>query len=144
MKIIVDADACPVKNEIIKTAKRNGIEVIMVCDTSHVISDGYSRVITVDKGSDSADFKIVNISKTGDIIITGDYGVAAMALSKGAKALGNSGIIYTDFNIDSFLAKRHMAKENRRKGGKFTKIKKRTSDENANFTASLTKLIKSV
>ena len=144
MKIIVDADACPVKNEIVQTARKYDIEVIMVCDTAHVISDGYSNVITVDKGSDSADFKIVNISEAGDIVITGDYGVAAMALSKGAKALGNSGVIYTRFNIDSFLAQRHLAKENRRKGGKFTKIKKRTSGENINFSASLEKLIQTI
>ncbi|MBN2884163.1 MAG: DUF188 domain-containing protein, partial [Clostridia bacterium] len=119
------------------------IEVIMVCDTAHVISDDYSKVITVDKGSDSADFKIINISKPGDIIVTGDYGVAAMALSKGARTLGNSGVIYTNFNIDSFLAQRHLAKENRRKGGRFTNIKKRTSEENINFTGSLIKLIHS-
>ncbi|MBN1624690.1 MAG: YaiI/YqxD family protein [Clostridia bacterium] len=143
MKIIVDADACPVKAEIIKIAKKHDIEVIMVCDTAHVISDDYSKVITVDKGSDSADFKIINISKPGDIIVTGDYGVAAMALSKGARTLGNSGVIYTNFNIDSFLAQRHLAKENRRKGGRFTNIKKRTSEENINFTGSLIKLIHS-
>jgi uncharacterized protein YaiI (UPF0178 family) len=143
MKIIVDADACPVKSEIVKIAKKFGLDIVMVCDTAHVIADGYSKVITVDKGSDSADFKIINISKAGDIIITGDYGVAAMALSKGAKALGNSGVIYTNFNIDSFLAQRHLAKENRRKGGNFTKIKKRTSAENLSFTDSLIKLIHS-
>ena len=143
MKIIVDADACPVKSEIVRTAGKYGIEVIMVCDTAHVISDGYSRVITVDKGSDSADFKIVGISSAGDIVVTGDYGVAAMVLSKGARAIGNSGTVYTDFNIDSFLAQRHIAGENRRKGGKFSKIKKRTSGDNSNFSTVLENLIQS-
>lgn len=143
MKIVVDADACPVKSEIVKLAKSREIEVIMVCDTSHIISDGYSQVITVDKGNDSADFKIINLAKAGDVVVTGDYGVAAMALSKGVKAIGNSGVVFTDFNIDSYLAQRHIAKENRRKGGKSTKIKKRTSDQNVHFKRELIKLMQS-
>lgn len=142
MKIIVDADACPVKQQILKIAKGNNIKVIMVCDTSHVISDGYSEVITVDKGSDSADFKIVSIAEKGDVVVTGDYGVAAMALSKGATPISNNGIVFTNFNIDSYLAQRHMAKENRRKGGKFSKIKKRTTIEDNQFIQVLSELVK--
>ena len=143
MKIIVDADACPVKKEIIRVAGKHGLEVVMVCDTAHVISDGYSKVITVDKGSDSADFKIINISTPGDIVVTGDYGVAAMALSKGARAIGNSGTIYTKFNIDSFLTQRHISWESRKNGGKYMKFKKRKPEEGTKFHDSLVKIIKS-
>lgn len=141
MKIIVDADACPVRNEILREARKRNIEVVMVCDTSHVIKDNYSTVITVDKGSDSADFRLVNLSEKGDIIVTGDYGVAAMALARGARAIGFKGNIFTRFNIDSYLEQRHMAKENRRKGGKFRKIKKRTREMDAQFINGLNKLL---
>jgi len=141
MKIIVDADACPVKGEIVGIAKERGIEVIMVCDTSHVISSDYARVITVDKGADSVDFALVNLIKAGDITVSQDYGVAAMALAKGSKAIGNTGIIYTSYNIDSFLAQRHIAKENRRKHGKYTKNKKPNGDDKTRFVDSLKKLI---
>ena len=144
MKIIVDADACPVKNEIIKTAKHYRLDVVMVCDTSHVLSDDYAKVITVDKGADSADFALINLTKKSDIVVTQDYGVAAMALAKGAMAIGNTGTIYTQFNIDSFLAQRHLAKENRRKGGRYTKNKKRNSSNDKNFITALKELIQSI
>jgi len=141
MKIVVDADACPVKREIVKAAGKSGIPVIMVCDTSHVIEDGYSRVITVDKGSDSADYRIVNAAKAGDIVVTGDYGLAAMALSKGARAISFNGVVYNDLNIDLLLNQRHFAKESRRRGKRASAIKKRNSGQDAEFYSSFITLI---
>lgn len=141
MKIIVDADACPVKREIEILAKKYGMEVIMVCDTAHIISSEYSRVVTVDKGADSVDFALINMVKTGDIVVSQDYGVAAMALAKKAYAIGNSGKVYTEFNIDSMLNQRYLAKENRRKGGKFQKGPKAPVIDKGRFTDSLKELI---
>ncbi|MCD6323385.1 MAG: YaiI/YqxD family protein [Clostridiales bacterium] len=141
MKIVVDADACPVKNEIVKIAKRSGLEVIMVCDTSHVITSDYAKVITVDKGADSVDFALINMVKAGDIVVSQDYGVAAMALAKRAFAIGNFGKIYTQFNIDAMLNQRYLAKENRRKGGKFMKGPKAPIMNKSRFTESLLSLI---
>jgi uncharacterized protein len=85
LKILVDADACPVKKLIVEAAKRHGIPVTMLIDTSHVLDDGYSKVITVDKGRDSADIRLVNLIEPGDLVVTQDFGVAAMSLSRGAK-----------------------------------------------------------
>ncbi|MBN2557211.1 MAG: YaiI/YqxD family protein [Clostridia bacterium] len=142
MKIVVDADACPVKREIISIAKRHNLDVVMVCDTSHVLSDEYAKIVVVDKGSDSADFALINLADKGDIVVTQDYGVAAMALAKGSGVISNSGIIFTKFNIDAYLAQRHLAKENRRKGGKFPKTKKQTKeDQGASFVQALNSLI---
>ncbi len=141
MKIVVDADACPVKNEIVKIAKRSGLEVIMVCDTSHIITSDYAKVITVDKGADSVDFALINMVKAGDIVVSQDYGVAAMALAKRAFAIGNFGKIYTQFNIDAMLNQRYLAKENRRKGGKFMKGPKAPIMNKSRFTESLLSLI---
>lgn len=133
MKIIVDADACPVKNIIVKTAKEFNIEVIMVVDTSHIINDGYSTVFTVDKGADSADIYLINLACKGDIIVTQDYGVAAMALGKGCKALNQNGLIYSSENIDSLLLARHIGKKIRRGGGKINSVPKRTKDDDKKF-----------
>ena len=141
MKIIVDADACPVKKEIEKIAKKFELEVVMVCDTSHVISSDYSSVVTVDKGADSVDFALVNMIKAGDIVVSQDYGVAAMALAKGARAIGNGGVVYTDYNIDAMLTQRYLSKENRRKGGKFPKSKKSNGPDREKFCKSLESII---
>lgn len=141
MKIVVDADACPVKNEIVKIAKKHKLEVIMVCDTSHIITSDYAKVIVVDKGADSVDFALINIVKAGDVVVSQDYGVAAMALAKKASAIGNTGKIYTQFNIDSMLNQRHLAKENRRKGGKFSRGPKNPGIDKIKFIESFRKLI---
>ena len=73
-RILVDADACPVKEIILRMSKRREIPVTMVIDTSHELDDGYSTIITVDKGSDSADYAIANIATCHDIVVTQDYG----------------------------------------------------------------------
>ena len=82
MKILVDADACPVKEIIVRQAKKRGIPVVMLLDTSHILNDGYSKVITVDKGRDSVDIRLANLLEAGDIVVTQDFGVAALALGK--------------------------------------------------------------
>lgn len=83
MRIVVDADACPVKDILIRIAKERQIPVIMVCDTAHELSDSYSTHITVDKARGSADICLANLLEKGDLVITQDYGVAALALGKG-------------------------------------------------------------
>ena len=93
MKILVDADACPVKEIIVRQAKKRGIPVVMLLDTSHILNDGYSKVITVDKGRDSVDIRLANLLEAGDIVVTQDFGVAALALGKRAKAMNQNGCL---------------------------------------------------
>lgn len=137
MRIIVDADACPVKGIIVSAARDYGIEVIMVVDTSHIINDGYSTVYTVDKGADSADIYLINMASKGDVVVTQDYGVAAMALGKGCMALNQNGLIYDSSNIDSLLLARHIGKKIRRSGGKINSVPKRSKDDDKSFEQSL-------
>ena len=85
MKILVDADACPVKEIIVRQAKKRRIPVVMLLDTSHILNDGYSKVITVDKGRDSVDIRLANLLEAGDIVVTQDFGVAALALGSAQK-----------------------------------------------------------
>jgi hypothetical protein len=141
VRILVDADACPVKDIIVKIAKARGLPVIMVIDTSHDYQDGYSSVITVSKGADSADFALVNMLLKGDIVVTQDYGVAAMALSRGSKALDQNGMVFSDGNIDGLLMGRHMNKKIRSAGGRTRGPAKREKSQNKAFENTLIQLV---
>ncbi|WP_373899599.1 YaiI/YqxD family protein [Haloimpatiens sp. FM7315] len=141
MRIIVDADACPGKNIIEKVALEFNIEVIMFCDLNHVLSSNYSKIIYVDSGFQSVDMRVVNEAKNGDIVISQDFGVAAMALSKNAYAISPKGYIYDDDNMDKLLFERHISAKVRRAGGKTSNAKKRTKEDDTRLDASLRKLI---
>jgi uncharacterized protein YaiI (UPF0178 family) len=144
MQILVDADACPVKEIIIKNARKYGIPVTMIIDTSHQLFDNYSTIITVDKARDSVDIKLINLVKNGDIVVTQDYGVAAMGLAKGARALNQNGLIYSENNIDRLLFERHLGQKVRRAGGRTGGIRKRTKENDEDFEKALIKLIQDV
>jgi len=141
MKILVDADACPVKKIVVRLAKGRKIPVIMLIDTAHQLDDGYSRVITVDKGVDSVDFALMGLLERGDIVVTGDYGLAAMVLGKGARAVNQNGLIYTDDNIDRLLMERHISGKIRRAGGRTKGPAKRTKADDDKFEAAFEKLL---
>ena len=113
MKIFVDADACPVVGIVEELAKKYTIPVTLLCDTNHVISSDYSEVIVV-AGADAVDYKLISICHKGDMVVSQDYGVAAMALGKGAYAIHQSGKWYTNENIDQMLMERHLNKKARR------------------------------
>ncbi|MDP4181007.1 MAG: YaiI/YqxD family protein [Bacillota bacterium] len=141
MRILVDADACPVKGIIIRVAKQKDIPVIMICDTSHEINDAYSTVITVEKARDSVDIALINNAKAGDLVVTQDYGVAAMAIGKGLTALNQNGLIYSDKNIDRLLFERHLGQKVRRAGGRTSNARKRTREDDDKFERALLSLL---
>lgn len=133
MKILVDADACPVKSIIVRTAKQYGIEVLMFIDTSHELYDDYSEIIMVDKARDSVDIALINRTCKNDIVVTQDYGVATMALPKGAFALNQNGLIFESSNIDRLLFERYMHQKVRRSGGRTSGPGKRTRENDEKF-----------
>lgn len=141
MEIFVDADACPVKAIIVRLARRSGLPVTMVTDTSHRIEDGYSRVVTVDKARDSVDIKLINLVHAGDIVVTQDYGVAAMALGKQCRVLHQNGFIYDEGNIDRLLFERHLGQKVRRAGGRTGGAPKRTREDDLRFARALASLL---
>ena len=110
MKIYVDADACPVVAIVEQIAKEYEIPVTLLCDTNHVLDSDYSEVVTVGAGADAVDFKLVSLCHKGDIVVTQDYGVAAMILGKGAYGIHQNGKWYTNENIDRMLMERHLEK----------------------------------
>lgn len=140
---MVDADACPVVSIVEHTARKYNIPVILLCDTNHVLHSDYSQVITVGAGADAVDFKLVSICKKGDIVVTQDYGVAAMILGKGAYGIHQSGKWYTDENIDQMLMERHLAKKarNAKKRHHMKGPAKRTDEDDRRFEMSLVNLI---
>ncbi|MBQ5825589.1 MAG: YaiI/YqxD family protein [Clostridia bacterium] len=141
MKIIIDADACPVVDIALSVAKEHGIECTLICDTAHVMQREGCNTITVDKGADSADFRLVNMLESGDIAITQDYGLAAMCLSKKANVLNQNGLIYTDKNIEQLLFTRYVGKKVRAAGGRMKGPPKRTHEQDENFQKALISLI---
>ena len=142
MKILIDADGCPVVKQTIEIAKEKQIEVMVFCDTSHIINSDYAKTVTVSKGADSADFRIVNLIKNGDIVITQDYGLAAMCLAKTDCVLNQNGLIYSQNNIDSLLAQRHISKKIRRAGGRTKGPAKRTAEQDEKFSKALISILK--
>ena len=146
MKIYVDADACPVTRIIERVAKEYGIDVVLLCDTNHILQSDYSEVRVIGSGSDAVDLALINKCGKGDIVVTQDYGVAALALGKNAYAIHQSGRIFTDDNIGGLLMDRHLAKKSRMSSSKnhLKGPKKRTKADDIKFEKSLRKLIDSV
>ena len=143
MRVFVDADACPVVGIIEKVAKEYNVLVTLLCDTNHVLSSDYSEVIVVGAGADAVDYKLISICHKGDIVVSQDYGVAAMALGKGAYAIHQSGKWYTNENIDQMLMERHLNKKARRASRKnhLKGPRKRASEDNERFRESFEKMI---
>ena len=137
MKIIIDADACPVVDITVGKAKERGLECIIVCDNTHSIEKDGAKTIVVDKGADSADCRIANITEKGDIVVTQDYGLATLVLGKGGKALNQNGLVYTNDNIENLLFTRHISKKERMAGNRTKGPKKRTQQNDTDFLKSL-------
>lgn len=143
MKILVDADACPVVSIVENIAKKYQIPVTLLCDTNHVLHSDYSEVITVGAGADAVDFKLVSVCQKGDIVVTQDYGVAAMILGKGAYGIHQNGKWYTNENIDQMLMERHLTKKARsaKKKKHLKGPSKRTAEDDKRFEESMDKLV---
>ena len=144
LHIFVDADACPVVSIVENIAYKYSVPVTLLYDTNHVLESEYSEVIVVGSGADAVDYKLISICNKGDIVVSQDYGVAAMALGKGAYAIHQSGKWYTNDNIDRMLMERHLNKKARRESGKnhIKGPKKRTSEDDEHFSESFEKMIR--
>ena len=144
LHIFVDADACPVVSIVENIAYKYSVPVTLLYDTNHVLESEYSEVIVVGSGADAVDYKLISICNKGDIVVSQDYGVAAMALGKGAYAIHQSGKWYTNDNIDRMLMERHLNKKARRASGKnhIKGPKKRTSEDDEHFSESFEKMIR--
>mgnify|MGYP003460698385 FL=1 len=141
INILVDADGCPVVDLTIQFAKKYEIPVTLFCDTAHNMQREGAKTIMVSKGMDAVDFELVNRVKPGDIVITQDYGLAAMVLAKRGLVMDQNGREYTNENIDQLLHSRHIAKKIRQAGGRMKGPKKRRKEDNESFEIAFNALI---
>lgn len=141
MRILIDADGCPVVRLTVFVAKEYGIPAVIFCDTSHEFHLDGVETVTVDKGADSADFAIVNFIESGDLVVTQDYGLAAMVLSKKGSVLTQNGLEITAFNIDALLASRYAAKKARMSKKHLKGPPKRTAQQDRAFERTLRRIL---
>lgn len=143
MRIFVDADACPVVKIVEDTARTYRIPVTLLCDTNHILCSDYSEIKVIGAGADAVDYVLVGLCRKGDVVVTQDYGVAAMALGKGAFCIHQSGKWYTDDNIEQMLMERHLAGKARRASKKnhLRGPRKRTKEDDERFEESLLRMI---
>ena len=141
MKILIDGDGCPVIDIAISVAKKFNIEVVIMCDTSHIFNKEGAKTMVFSKGADSVDFALINYLEKEDVVITQDYGLAAMAMNKASYVINQNGMIYNDENIDRLLYSRHISKKIRNSGGKTKGPKKRTKEDDINFEKTLNEIL---
>ena len=142
MKILIDADGCPVVDLTVRLAAKHGAECVILCDTAHEFNREGAQTVIVEKGADSVDFKLVNLVREGDIVVTQDYGLAAMCLARKAVPLSQNGMVYTDKNIDQLLFTRYVSKKIRNSGGRLKGPSKRKPEQDKAFEEALERLIK--
>ena len=141
MRVLIDADACPVVDIAIDISVEYGLECILLCDTAHYFNREGARTMVFGQGADSVDFALVNMVCRNDIVITQDYGLAAMCLARNGKVLNQNGMVYHEGNIDSLLTSRHIGQKIRRSGGRTKGPAKRTKEQDEMFANQLRKLI---
>lgn len=141
MKIIVDADATPKKAlETCKAAAAEfSVDLVTVASFNHRIESDHH--ITVGNAPQEADLQVVNLTCKGDIVVTQDWGLAAIVLGKGANALSPAGRIFHRETIEFLLEERELKAKFRRGGGRTRGPKKRTSIDDDNFKKSLYRLL---
>ncbi len=141
MKIIVDADGCPkgVLKACLQLGKRYNIIVWTVANVHHNIQSDHH--IVVDGASQQADLKVMNTSKPGDLVVTQDWGLAALVLGKGCRCIHPSGKEYQNDTIDFMLEEREMKAKLRRSGGRTKGPAKRTAEEDQQFRNTLHRIL---
>lgn len=141
MKVLVDADGCPVVDIAVRLCKKNAVPCLLLCDTAHTFHREGAETLVFDKGADSVDYALVNRVAAGDIVITQDYGLASMCLARKARVMHQDGWEYTQDNIDALLLARYESRKLRASGGRMKGPKKRTGTQNASFETALDRLL---
>lgn len=144
-KIIVDADACPrsIREIITACAKKFSWEMITVASFNHQIT-GEQQHITVGNEDQAADLAVLRITGKNNIVVTQDWGLAALVLGKGAEAISPRGIIYDEKKIDFLLEERYLKAKFRRGGGKTKGPSVWKKEDDERFRNNLEKLMQRI
>ena len=141
MRILVDADACPVVDITLRLCKKHRVECLLFCDTAHELHKDGAATFVFDKGADSVDLAIANRTLPGDLVITQDYGLASLCLARGVRVLHQDGWEYTEYNIQALLFQRAESRKYRASGGRVKGPSKRTKQQDTAFEAALERLL---
>jgi len=141
MTVFIDADGCPVVDVAVNLSVKANVDCVIICDSAHVFEKPGAKTITVSTGNDSVDFALVNMIEPGDIVVTQDYGLAAMCLARRGIPIRQDGMVYTDNNIDGLLTQRHTARKIRMAGGRVKGPAKRKPEQNLSFVANFEALL---
>lgn len=143
LRVVVDGDACPVKSEIARTVRECGATALLVSSHAHVlVAEPSVEVVTVDASDQAADLYIANVLRKSDILVTGDYGLAALGLARGSAVLTPRGKEIRESDIEGLLEQRHFSARMRR-GGMRTKGPRAFTDEDRDrFQQKLTTLLR--
>ena len=141
MKVLIDADACPVVDIAVKLCKQEDIPCLLLCDTADGVYREDAQTLIFDKGADSVDFALVNRTCPGDIVITQDYGLASMCLGRKVRVLHQDGWEYTLDNISGLMEQRHANKKHRLAGGRTKGPSKRTKAQDEAFAKAFQQML---
>ena len=141
MKLLIDADACPksVLRTCMRVAEKYGIPVITVASFNHRIESDHHVIVGADP--QETDFEIINSTEAGDVVVTQDWGLAAIVLGKGARSLSPAGREFRQERIEFLLEERDVKAKFRRKGGRTRGPRKRRSEDDQKFEACLERVI---
>lgn len=141
MKIIVDADACPraVLEICLDSGKKHNVSVWTVASVNHNIKSDHH--IMVDSALQEADIKVANLAEKGDVVVTGDWGLAAVLTGKKVVCLNQDGLEYRPENMEFMLELREFKAKYRRRGGRTRGPKKRTAQNDLDFKTMLEKAL---
>ena len=141
MKVLIDADACPVTDIAVNICRHFHLPCFLLCDTAHTLYREGAEALVFDKGADSVDFALANRVCAGDIVITQDYGLASMCMARGGRVLHQDGWEYTEYNIQALLFQRSESRKYRASGGRIKGPAKRTPQQDKDFAAALEKIL---
>ena len=152
--IYIDADACPVTSETLAVARKNALPAVVAGNATQNLArhirrgdpreprDGFwVDTLPVGIGADAADFAIVQELEPGDIVVTQDYGLAALCLARAARVLDQNGRVYDESNIDALLSMRHLSARARRAGGRVKGPPKRRPQQDEAFRLALEEML---
>ena len=140
--VYVDADSCPVKEEIDHLCKEYNKKLVFVASYAHAINPSLGTLtVTVDSRTEEADLYIVNHCRCGDIVVTQDHGLAALLLPKGVNVISPRGKHFLEGDMNELLFARHLGKIQRRAGMKTKGPKKFTTEDILKFCEQFKKIL---
>ncbi|HET7657948.1 MAG TPA: YaiI/YqxD family protein [Bacillales bacterium] len=139
--VYVDADACPVKEEISETCKLYSVDIFFIASYAHVSNQSDERWIFVDSERESVDLYIVNHATSGDIVITQDHGLASLLTDRGIQVLSPRGEKFSESEMDHTLFKRYLSAKQRRAGSRVKGPRKMTDHDRRRFQEALKRIL---